>query len=114
MLIAQLAAGDPLEPAQATEAHRLVASCRACAELAADLRAVSGAVAWEPLPPRRRDFRIDAARAEQLRGSPPGRASCAASRCRRVEPSGPRPRGVMSLGLVLVAWPAASGLALTP
>jgi hypothetical protein len=111
LLIAQQAAGDPLDPTQAREAAQLIASCRACAELAADLRSVSKAVAWEPVPSRRRDFRIDPAHADALRGS-------AWSRLLRrfAMPQGralrPLAAGFMSLGLVLLiagnAWPSAA------
>ena len=51
LLVAQLAAGDPLAAEQRHEAQRLVDGCPACAALAADLRAVSAAVAHEPVPP---------------------------------------------------------------
>jgi hypothetical protein len=108
LLIAQHAAGDPLDAAQHEEAARLVAGCHDCAVLAADLRAVSAAVAWEPVPPRRRDFRIDAGRAEQLRGSALQRflRRLALPETRVLRPVA---AGVMSVGLLFVvagtAWP---------
>ena len=50
------------------EARAWLATCPASAQLAADLRAVSVAVASEPVPPRRRDFRFGPEQAEALRG----------------------------------------------
>lgn len=108
LLIAQHTAGDQLDAQPAREAQRLMATCPACAELAADLRRVSSAVAWEPLPPRRRDLRIDPVRAEQLRGSAWSRLlrRFALPQSRALRPVA---AGVLSLGLVLVvagnAWP---------
>ena len=108
LLIAQLAAGDPLTADQQQLAAHLVAHCPACASLAADLRAVSAAVAWEPLPPRRRDFRIDAERAERLRGSPLRRFL---RRLSLPETTALRPAaaGILSIGLLFMVagavWP---------
>ena len=108
LLIAQLAAGDPLIADQQQLAAHLVAHCAACASLAADLRAVSAAVAWEPLPPRRRDFRIDAERAERLRGSPLRRFL---RRLSFPETTALRPAavGILSIGLLFMVagavWP---------
>ncbi|HZW01491.1 MAG TPA: hypothetical protein VFF55_07970, partial [Candidatus Deferrimicrobium sp.] len=108
LLIAQLAAGDPLIADQQQLAAHLVAHCAACASLAADLRAVSAAVAWEPLPPRRRDFRIDAERAERLRGSPLRRFL---RRLSLPETTALRPAaaGILSIGLLFMVagavWP---------
>jgi hypothetical protein len=108
LLIAQLAAGDPLTDDQQQLAAHLVAHCAACASLAADLRAVSAAVAWEPLPPRRRDFRIDAERAERLRGSPLRRFL---RRLSLPETTALRPAaaGILSIGLLFMVagavWP---------
>jgi hypothetical protein len=108
LLIAQLAAGDPLTDDQQQLAARLVAQCDACASLAADLRAISAAVAWEPLPPRRRDFRIDAERAERLRGSPLRRFL---RRLSLPETNALRPAaaGILSIGLLFMVagavWP---------
>lgn len=45
----------------------LVAGCRACAELLADLRAVAAATAALPVPPRPRDYRLTAEDAARLR-----------------------------------------------
>src|SRR5512134_3069292 len=69
LLVSQFASGDPLDPWQLRDAELLVSSCRECASLAADLRTLSGVVAWEPVAPRRRDFRITPADADRLRGS---------------------------------------------
>ena len=108
LLIAQLAAGDPLIADQQQLAAHLVAHCAACASLAADLRAVSAAVAWEPLPPRRRDFRFDAERAERLRGSPLRRFL---RRLSLPETTALRPAaaGILSIGLLFMVagavWP---------
>ncbi len=96
LLIAQLAAGDPLTTDQQREAALLVAHCAACASLAADLRAISSAVAWEPLPPRRRDFRIDPERAAAV-----ARLALAALPAASLRPAGGRPaagRGRHPLG----------------
>ena len=108
LLIAQLAAGDPLTSEQGRQAAYLVARCAACAALAADLRAISAAVAWEPLPPRRRDFRIDPARAEQLRGSALQRFLRRLS-FPEARALGPAAAGILSVGLLFMvagaAWP---------
>jgi hypothetical protein len=110
LLIAQLAAGDPLAPPERQMAERLIVSCPACAELAADLRTISTAVAREPVPPRRRDFHIDPVRARELRGS---RWTRFLRRLSVPQAGALRPAaaGVMSLGLILVVagsvWPAA-------
>ena len=108
LLIAQLAAGDPLEAAQHREAERLVSSCPACALLTADLGAIAAAVANEPMPRRRRDFRFDAERAAQLRGSPVTRLL---RRLSLPQAGALRPvaAGILSLGLLFVVagtvWP---------
>ena len=110
LLVAQLAGGDPLDASQQQEAERLVATCSHCAALAADLRAISRVVAWEPLPPRRRDFRLDASQAERLRGS---RVTRFLRRFSLPEPRGLRQAavGAMSIGLLFVVagnvWPEA-------
>ena len=108
LLIAQYAAGDPLDAQQSSAARDLVAGCGACAELMADLRAVSAAVAQEPTPPRRRDFRLTDEQADQLGGNALTRM------LRRLSlPGGaelqPAAAGVLAAGLVFVvagyAWP---------
>ena len=116
LLIAQIAAGDPLAIEQQHEAALLVAQCAACASLAADLRAISSAVAWEPLPPRRRDFRIDPERAARLRGSPWQRFLRRLS----VPQAGalrPAAAGILSVGLLFMVagavWPG-DGPAVVP
>ena len=108
LLVSQLVAGDPLEPAEQRQATALVADCAECAALADDLRVLATAVAWEPIPPRRRDFRLSAEEAAQARGSALDRLM---RRFTLPSASGLRPvaAGVMSLGLVLVIagsfWP---------
>ncbi len=110
LLVAQYAAGDPLDDDRQRAAAALVSSCGDCAELAADLRAITTAVAWEPVPPRRRDFRIDAPTAERLRGSRLTRflRRLSLPQARALAPAAV---GVMSIGLLFVVagtvWPAA-------
>lgn len=108
MLVAQFVAGDPLAPEQQGRAQRQIAECGACAQLAADLRAVSVMVAGEPVPPRRRDFRLSPDQAEELRGNAFSRL------LRRLSlPSArafqPAAAGVLSVGLLFVVagyvWP---------
>ncbi len=115
-LVAQLAARDRLGADQQREAQRLVSTCPACAELAADLRTLAAAVRLEPTPPRRRDFRLDADQAERLRGNLVDRflrrLSLPKSRA-----FGPAAAGALSLGLVFVvagyAWPGEDGVILS-
>jgi hypothetical protein len=115
-LVAQLAARDRLAADQQREAQRLVSTCPACAELAADLRTLAAAVRLEPTPPRRRDFRLDAEQAERLRGNVVERflrrLSLPQSRA-----FGPAAAGALSLGLVFVvagyAWPGEDGAILS-
>lgn len=108
LLVAQLAAGDALEAGQQAQAAWLVANCGACAQLAADLRAVSGAVAWEPVPRRHRDLRISPEQAVRARG---GVLDRFVRRLAMPQSSTLRPAaaGVMSLGLLFVVagavWP---------
>ena len=117
LLIAQLAAGDQLTADQQQLAAHLVTHCAACASLASDLRAVSSAVAWEPLPPRRRDFRIDAERAERLRGSPLRRFL---RRLSLPETTALRPAaaGILSIGLLFMVvgavWPVNDSVPVPP
>jgi hypothetical protein len=108
LLIAQLAAGDPLPAEQRLEASRLLDSCPDCARLAADLRTLPAVIAWEPLPSRRRDFRLDPGRARELRGTAVERF------LRRLSLPGTAPlrplaAGVLSIGLLFMvagaAWP---------
>ena len=108
LLVAQFVAGDPLAPEQRAAAERLVGGCGACAALAADLPAISRAVAQEPVPPRRRDFRLAPEQAEELRGNALTRAlrrlSLPSSRAFQ-----PAAAGVLTIGLLFVvagyAWP---------
>ncbi len=116
LLVAQFAMGDPLPDVQRSEAQRLLAACGACATLAADLRAVAGAVAWEPVPSRRRDFRLDSDQAERLSGNPLSRFLRRLS-LPRSRAFGPAAAGVFSVGLAFVvvgyAWPG-DGIAEQP
>lgn len=108
LLVAQLAAGDPLDPHLQAQARSMVGNCGACSALARDLGALSSAVAWEPVPPRRRDFRISEAQAAELRGGLLARlmrrAALPPSRSLR-----PAAAGLMSLGLLFIVagtvWP---------
>ena len=108
LLVAQFVAGDPLDPEQRAEAQHLVAGCAACAALAMDLPAVSRAVAQEPVPPRRRDFRLSPEQAEELRGNTLTRflRKLSLPRSRAFQPAA---AGVLSIGLLFVvagyAWP---------
>ncbi len=106
--MAQLAAGDPLAAEQRDEAQRLVGGCPACAALAADLRAVSAAVAHEPVPPRRRDFRLSPEQAKELSGNALTRflRRLSLPNARAFQPAA---AGVLAIGLIFVvagyAWP---------
>ena len=108
LLVAQFAAGDPLDPARAQEANAWLASCPDCAALASDLRRVSALVVSEPVPPRRRDFRLSPEQAEQLQGNTLTRffRGLSLPRSRAFRPAA---AGIMSVGLVFVvagyAWP---------
>jgi hypothetical protein len=112
-LVAQLAAGDPLGEDQQREAQRVVAACAACAQLAVDLRTLAAAVALEPVPPRRRDFRLDSAQAERLSGNAVTRFLRRLS-LPRSPAFGPAAAGLFSVGLVFVvagyAWPGDAGV----
>jgi len=108
LLVAQVVAGDPLDAARATEARSWLATCPACTALAADLARVSHAVRSEPVPPRRRDFRLTPAQAERLQGNAVTRLLRRLS-LPRSRAFGPAAAAVMSVGLVFVvagyAWP---------
>lgn len=113
LLVAQHAAGDPLEVDDAAKAELWTTTCGACAALAADLRAVSIAVAWEPTPARRRDYRISPRQARELRGGIVQRLwrGLALPQSTMLRPAA---AGVMSIGLLMAvaasAWPG-DGLA---
>ena len=112
-LLAQFAAGDPLTSEQRDDAARLLVTCAACAELAADLRVLAAVVPREPVPARRRDFRLDAAQAERLRGNRLSRFLRRLS-LPQSPAFGPVAAGVLSVGLVFVvagyAWPGDGGV----
>ncbi|CAN5719664.1 hypothetical protein BH23CHL8_BH23CHL8_28360 [soil metagenome] len=101
LLVARFGAHDELPEEERATAARLVAACAACAVLSADLSLVARAVAREPMPPRRRDFRITPEQAVRLRGSAVQRFL---RRFTLPESAMLRPAaaGVMSLGLLLV------------
>lgn len=109
LLVAQLAAHDPLPPDQQRAAEALVARCPDCAALAADLTTVSRIVAWEPTPPRRRDYRISPEQARRARGSWWQRFWLRLS-LPQAQRLGPLAAATMSLGILLVVagglWPA--------
>jgi hypothetical protein len=66
--MAALAAKDPdLTPADAARAQAALASCTACADLFADLVAVSAAIPSAAIPARPRDFTLTPADAARLR-----------------------------------------------
>jgi hypothetical protein len=97
-LVAAFAADD-LEPIGRTEAETLVATCRDCAELFADLKVIALATAALPDVPRTRDFRITAADAARLR--PRGwRALVDAIGGARATFSRPLAAGLTTLGIV--------------
>jgi len=108
LLVAQFVAGDPLEPERQAEAQHLLTGCAACAALAADLPAISHAVAQERVPPRRRDFRLSPEQAEDLHGNALTRFIRRSSlpRSRAFQPAA---AGVLSIGLLFIvagyAWP---------
>lgn len=108
LLVAQFAAGDALDPDRQRQGESLVSSCGACAALAADLRAVAAAVAWEPVPRRRRELRLSVAQVERARGGFMSRLMrrLALPQARSLRPVA---GAVMSLGLLFVVggtvWP---------
>lgn len=108
LLVSQLVAGDPLDDDRAAQARAWLSGCRECARLATDLRRLSTMVAGEPVPPRRRDFRLDDTTAERLRGNALTRLLRRSSWPRSAAWR-PAAAGVLSLGLVFMvagyAWP---------
>lgn len=69
LLVAQLAAGDDLDPDARAMARALIDGCAECRLLADDLGLLARAIAAEPAPTRPRDFRLTPAQAERARGS---------------------------------------------
>ena len=108
LLVAQLVAGDALDPARAGETRAWLATCADCAQLASDLGAVRAAVASEPVPPRRRDFRLTSEQAAALKGNALTRFMRGLS-FPRARAFAPAAAGLLSVGLVFVvagfAWP---------
>jgi hypothetical protein len=113
LLVAQLAAGDALEPRQSAEAEHLVTSCAACAALVSDLRTVSAIVAQEPIPPRRRHFILSPEQAQELAGNRVTRflRRLSLPTARAFQPAA---AGVLSIGLLFLvagyAWPTGGAL----
>ncbi|HWP62204.1 MAG TPA: hypothetical protein VNO86_01890 [Candidatus Binatia bacterium] len=103
-----------LDPDLAAEVRAMaeaqVASCRACAELLADLRAIAAATAELPVPPRRRDFRLTAEDAARLRPRGLRRlvAALAAPRLAALRPLGAAMATLGLAGLLLTGTPAVS------
>lgn len=104
---------DPDLPAEVRVlAEAQVASCRACAELLADLRAIAAATAELPVPPRRRDFRLTAEDAARLRPRGLRRlvAALAAPRLAALRPLGAAMATLGLAGLLLTGTPALSSV----
>jgi len=90
---------DDLTAAEHATVTDLLAACSACRELAADLRALAAATAALPVPPRRRDYRITAEQAAQLR--PAGvRGILVALGSRRFSFAAPLGTALATLGIV--------------
>jgi hypothetical protein len=102
LLVARLAGRDELDPREHAMASALVAGCPDCARLASDIAAIARAVASEPIPPRRRDFRINPEQARALRGSPLQRLLRRVTLPASGGPLRPLATGALSVGLVLV------------
>lgn len=113
LLVARYAAGDALGEGERRDATALVTGCGACAALAADLRQLSRLVAWEPVPPRRRDFRLGPQQAERLGGNAASRFLRRLS-LPRSRAFGPAAAGLLSVGLAFMvvgyAWPGGGTL----
>lgn len=107
-LVAAHAAGDTAGTRLATADARL-ASCASCAELHADLRAISAALPSVPARPRTRDYRLTAAHARALQ--PRGwRRMVAAFGAPRLAFAAPVGSGLAALGiagLLVAAVPGA-------
>ncbi len=109
LLLAALASGDTLAPADRARADVLVHDCPDCALLLADLAAIRAATADLPGPPRRRDFRLTDADAARLQ--PSGwRRILAGFGSPRARLTGPAAAGLATLGiagLLFAAIPSA-------
>ncbi len=104
---------DPDLPAEVrSRAEAQVASCRACAELLGDLRAIAAATAALPVPPRRRDFRLTAEDAARLRPRGLRRlvAAFGSPRLAALRPLGTALATLGLAGLLLTATPVGVGL----
>lgn len=93
-------------------AEAQVATCPACAELLADLRAIAAATASLPVPPRRRDFRLSPEDARRLRPRGIRRfvAALGAPRLAVLRPLGTAMATLGLAGLLLTATPLGQGL----
>lgn len=110
-LVAAHAAGDTAG-ARLASAQSLLASCASCAELHADLRAISAALPGVPARPRTRDFRLTPGQAAALR--PRGwRRVVAAFAAPRLAFTAPLGSGLAALGIAGLLVAAAPG-AVTP
>jgi hypothetical protein len=104
---------DPDVPAESrSRAEALVASCPACAELLADLRAIAAATAALPVRPRPRDFRLSPETAARLRPGGWRRlvAALGAPRLGVLRPMGAALATLGLAGLLLTATPLGAGL----
>jgi hypothetical protein len=117
LLVAQVVAGDDLDPVREHEARGWLSTCAECARMAADLRAVSAVVAAEPVSPRRRDFRLDPEQAERVRGNAFSRFLRGFS-LPRAGALRPAAAGIMSVGLAFVVagyvWPEDGSVTVAP
>ena len=95
------AVADDLAPHERDAADALLRDCSECASLAADLRAVSAALATGlPRPTRPRDFRLTPDQVASARGSRLGRAAAALAgpRLRLIQPLG---AAALSMGIAV-------------
>ena len=105
LLLAALASGDVLEPADRARADVLVRDCPECALLLADMQAIRSATADLPAPPRRRDFRLTDADAARL--TPSGwRRILAGFGSPRARLTGPAALGLATLGIAGILFAA--------
>jgi hypothetical protein len=110
VLVAARAAGD-VEAAERTRADELLASCAACAQIAADLRAIAVATAALPAPVRTRDFTLRPQDADRLRPSGWRRLVTAfgATRLELIRPLAPALTTLGLVGLLVSGLPLVQG-----
>jgi hypothetical protein len=107
LVLAALASGDVLEPADRARADALVRDCPECARLLADLQAIRAAIVDLPAPHRRRDFRLTDADAARL--TPSGwRRILAAFGSPRARLTGPAALGLATLGIAGILFASVS------